>query len=155
MNAAKSAASVTLTPSQDVNIADGYNTSANRNGFEVLVNWGCGAPPCDEPQTSQGLVQFDLSTIPTGATINSATLRLFHSNNNGLGDSFELYRTTASWDETTTTYDTRPSVDALAVASFLIADTNQQLYRETDDGSRAGLGQRNLCQLWTYSQADQ
>jgi hypothetical protein len=130
------AATLTLTPSQDVNIADGYNANANLNGpfTELLVNWGCDPadPTCDQPQTSQSLIQFDLSAIPVGATINSATLRLFHSINDGSGDAFELYRNTSAWDETTTTYNTRPSADPAAVGSFVIGDNAIGVYREAD-----------------------
>jgi len=127
------AATLTLTPGQDLNISNGFGENSNWNSLQLLVNWGCGGQPgCITPTTSQGLIQFDISGIPVGATINSATLRLFHSFNNGLGDSFELYRNTSSWDETTTTYNTRPGADATAVGSLLISDTNNFQYREMD-----------------------
>lgn len=74
------------------------------------------------PSTTRALVEFDLSTIPAGATIISATLDLFHhvSLNNNVGHSnlsapatAWLERITQPWNEMTVTWNTQPATTAL------------------------------------------
>src|SRR6476660_8457206 len=50
---------------------------------------------------SRALFRFDLSQIPTGATINSATFTIQVTNKNGLGvgSDFTLHRLLKSWGE--------------------------------------------------------
>ena len=60
----------------------------------------------------RSLMQFDLSSIPTNAIVTSAKLYLYgtgHSDLGGHGDSCNLFRITASWDESTVTYNNQPS----------------------------------------------
>lgn len=63
---------------------------------------------------SRGLFEFDLSSIPAGATINSATVSLY-INFNGFSPvssritSVQLYQVTSDWTEMGVTYDTRPT----------------------------------------------
>lgn len=49
------------------------------------------------------LIRFDLSSIPSGATINSATLSLFEATNpfSPTGDIWDLANVTSNWDENT------------------------------------------------------
>jgi hypothetical protein len=133
------AGTVTFTAVQAVNIADGmYSDSNLYSESDIMINWGCN--PGDEfclehaPTTSQGLVQFDLSSIPSGATITNATLELYHSVNDGAGKIFDIFGNTSSWDETLVTYDTRPTTDAGASSTLTIddADYAQGLYRDWD-----------------------
>ena len=58
------------------------------------------------------LVKFDISSIPSGSTINSATLKLYYYywwDNNPAGHDLKLYKITSSWDEDTVTWNTQPS----------------------------------------------
>lgn len=82
---------------------------------------------------SYGLVRFDLSSIPSGALINSSTLRLFHLGNTGFsGRTISLYPISSGWDEATVTYNSRPSWAAGAVSSLVIPDAFANQYRSWD-----------------------
>ncbi len=87
--------------------------SSNYGNYTYLtVNWS-------PSQESRGLVEFDLSVIPTGSTIDSAVLDLYTYTNNP-NDNFGIYRITASWVESTVTWDTQPAHDASAYATTLV-----------------------------------
>src|SRR5437763_1554773 len=76
------AQTISLGDSQDVSIASGGGLdSSNLATNEFLVNW-FGAT------SSQGLIQFDLSTVPSNAVITSASLTLFHEFNSGNGNAY-------------------------------------------------------------------
>src|SRR3982750_2235672 len=74
---------VTLQPAngtgKDANIAS-FTPTANFGIHEDFegVTWTCGGNLC----LGRSLVEFDLSFIPAGSTINSATLNLFANLNN-------------------------------------------------------------------------
>lgn len=69
------------------------------------------------PVTVRSLVEFDLSSIPAGAIINSAKLSLYGYNSPGNGSSSTLsgsnecliQRVTSSWTENTVTWATQPT----------------------------------------------
>jgi len=57
-------------------------------------------------------VKFDLSSVPSNATIYYAYLRLYYykkKDNNPAGRDLNLYRATSNWDEETVTWNTQPS----------------------------------------------
>jgi len=54
-----------------------------------------------------GLIRFNLSSIPTGAIINSASLRLYEQTPISVGD-VEIARASASWTETGVTWNNSP-----------------------------------------------
>ncbi len=52
------------------------------------------------------MVQFDVSTVPAGATVIAATLRLYSTGSSGNGSiDIAAYRITAAWDELTATWN--------------------------------------------------
>jgi len=60
----------------------------------------------------RSLVRFDLSSIPAGATINSATLRLYLVGSwdyPGKTRTITTYRTSSSWSEPSVTWNNKPS----------------------------------------------
>jgi len=71
------------------------------------------------PQEHRGLVEFDLSDIPSHVTINSAILDLYNRLNNP-NEAFAIYRITASWDEHTVTWNDQPAHDGYVWASTVI-----------------------------------
>lgn len=77
------------------------------------TGWTCGGNPC----YSRDLIQFDLSSIPAGSIINSASLSLYANPTplNGNGTAMQgnnratLRRVTSNWDEMTVTWNTMPT----------------------------------------------
>lgn len=67
----------------------------------------------------ESVAQFDLSSIPSGATIISAVLSLkLYQTNGGYGtNSIGAYGITTSWAENTVTWNSKPSKDAAATAT--------------------------------------
>jgi hypothetical protein len=57
----------------------------------------------DNNADRRGLVKFDLSSIPTNATISSATLYL-HEKSSKAGQTTSIYRVTSPWNENTVTW---------------------------------------------------
>ncbi len=51
----------------------------------------------------RGLIKFDLSSIPSNATINGATLYLYEKDNKSDQTTY-VYRVTSSWSESTVTW---------------------------------------------------
>jgi len=80
------------------------------------------------------LIQFDLSAVPSGATINSATLRMFPATNTygPTDDQFELSYIAESWNENTVSGDTAPNTlsSTLAVGSSATPSINVILFVE-------------------------
>jgi hypothetical protein len=57
----------------------------------------------DNGADRRGLLKFDLSSIPSNATITSATLYLYETDNKA-GQVTYVYRVTSSWDEDSVTW---------------------------------------------------
>ena len=88
------------------------NNYGNHIDFPAIA-WTNRGTPVD----ARGLIDFDLSSIPNGATINSASLSLYsyssisngaHSTRNGSNNSV-LTRITNSWDESTVNWTNQPT----------------------------------------------
>jgi len=80
----------------------------------AAISWTNQGTPVD----IRSLIDFDLSSIPNGSTINSASLSLYsydspangaHSTLSGSNESV-IQRVTNSWDENTVTWNNQPSV---------------------------------------------
>ena len=100
----------TLSPIKDTYI-DSANPSINY-GSDTVIRM-------DEATGGLGdgrvLLQFDLSSIPSGATITSATLQVEASGKSGAaGDSsiINVYEVTEAWDEGAATWDERQALTA-------------------------------------------
>ncbi len=61
---------------------------------------------------ARSFVEFDVSSIPSGSTVNTATLTLCARRVPGSTRTIDLHRITASWVETTLTWNNQPSVAA-------------------------------------------
>lgn len=66
----------------------------------------------------RAFVQFSLASIPSGATIQSASLRLYLFDAPGASRTYEAHRVTASWTEATITWSNQPGVTATASDSI-------------------------------------
>ncbi|MFA5101749.1 MAG: DUF2341 domain-containing protein, partial [Candidatus Thermoplasmatota archaeon] len=84
------------------------------------------------------LVKFDLSSIPEGINVKSATLKLFYYqyiDGNPSGHLLNLYRITSTWDESNATWNTQPSYSS-QVTSSAIVPASTEVWMEwnvTDD----------------------
>ena len=99
--------------SQDVYIdATNPNTNENANTNGIVLG-KMGAAACSTPNFCDALIQLNLSKVPLAATIVSATLYYYMwgtlSPATGTSLNFWFGNITSSWDETTVTYNTRPS----------------------------------------------
>ncbi len=65
----------------------------------------------------RSFVRFDLSSIPAGSTISSATLSLRMKDAPGASRALELQRVSASWGESSITWNNQPGVSGSAVTT--------------------------------------
>jgi hypothetical protein len=101
---------------------------------------------------SRGLFEFDLSSIPAGATINSATVSLYINFNafsplTSRITSVSLYQVTSDWTEMGVTYDTRPTWNTTQVASMSIPAATGTIVKTPFNGYING-NITNLVQAW-------
>ncbi|MBC2717149.1 MAG: IPTL-CTERM sorting domain-containing protein [Desulfobacteraceae bacterium] len=81
------------------------------SGSALTVNYG-------GTSLNHGLIEFNLSAIPIGATIDSVTLELFEYSNCGLNQNLiEAHLNSGSWDETTVTWNSAPAYDPAVLAT--------------------------------------
>jgi hypothetical protein len=96
------------------------STHAGAANTELIVT-----PIYDGDKTRDSLVKFDLSTIPAGAVIVSAKLKLNGYGSSGLpSTSVDVHRVTSAWGEATATWTNMPSFRSLASDSVHLDDLN-------------------------------
>jgi N-acetylneuraminic acid mutarotase len=86
----------------------------------ATTNYGTGTLMYAQARTGQArrsLVQFDISSIPSGSTINSATLELYATAVSG-SQTLNVHRITGTWTETGVTWNTMPTLTSTADASI-------------------------------------
>jgi len=121
------AAPVIIQPAngKDAQIVDGnLGTNNLGNSQFVMDNWAGN-------NRAIGLVEFDLSAY-AGSTVTDAKFGLFHLFNGSAGTTYNVFRVTSAWDESTVTFNTAPSINAVAAATLTIGDTLTDVYREWD-----------------------
>ena len=111
-----SADTTTLYPTDDsyVNEAGGDNNYGLSHSLRV---------ESDNSNTQRTFLKFDLSSIPTGSTINSATLYLYQYK--AAGDSiraYEIRKISNTWSESTITWNNQPGY--FGVTSTTNVNTN-------------------------------
>jgi hypothetical protein len=105
--------SVTLPPYQDSYI----NSGATTTNYGTNVNLLDGR---SGNTYQKALIQFDLSSIPSGSTIESATLQLYATATGNQQDTVNIYRLRRSWNETQVTWvksDTATSLGSVGAAN--------------------------------------
>lgn len=121
------AAPVTIQPAdgKDTQIVDGSVAGTNLGNSQFVIdNWVGNL-------RAIGLVEFDLSAY-AGSTVTDAKFGLWHLFNGSLGTTYNVFRVTSAWDENTVTFNSAPTIDALAVATLTIGDALSDVYREWD-----------------------
>lgn len=106
---------ITLSATEDTTVSQGSPTA----NFGTLVTL---FPGHDEfTQEDLALLKFNLSSIPAGATINSAKLRL---NRTGAASSLAMnvgvQRVQGNWTEGAVTWNTRPAVSTSVIDSVTV-----------------------------------
>lgn len=92
------------------------SNQGNTDDFMAMA-WTCQGVPCG----GKGIIEFDVSAIPTTAFVKSAKLSLYHNNtssnangvhemSNGVNDAI-LSKVTQSWTENTVTWNNQPATN--------------------------------------------
>jgi hypothetical protein len=112
-------------------------------------SWTCQGNPCE----GRSLLQFDLSCIPQGSTISSASLSLYADLTAGSGylgtptwgtdNASYLKRVTAPWNEADVTWNTQPSTTDTGQVLLPQSTTTTQDYMNIDISS--------LVQYWNQN----
>lgn len=121
IEAAKDTICITLRPSDTTGVVIGTqnpNTPQIPDDLFYSATWTCAGPTC----LDRGLIKFNLSGIPSNATITSATLSLYADNNANVGMSGQptygsnnagwFRRVTSSWGYNTVTWNAQPTTTA-------------------------------------------
>ena len=109
---------VTLNVVKDTYV-DKNHASTNYSTEDVIKIVGYDA----QSQCRVGLLEFDISSIPSGATIDSADLLIYNVGTGGGSDVFYFNRCTSQFVESTVTYTTRPSFTTTNQATKTISGT--------------------------------
>jgi len=102
------AAAISLPPIVSTKAAYCYQGGGGDDNYGS--EWMIKAGSSDQYTTSDyvSYVEFNLSSIPAGATIDSASLDLYVDRTNGSGFSVRTYACAGSWSENSITWDDRP-----------------------------------------------
>jgi hypothetical protein len=102
------------------------DTYSNSMKGDTGVNYGSSALLVVQPHGNNSYLQFNLSTVPAGATVNKATLRLFVDALVTSG-SFDVYQLNTSWSESTLTFSNQPPLGVSATGSHPVAVSKANL----------------------------
>jgi hypothetical protein len=96
------------------------DTYSNSSHADTGVNYGSAILLVVQTGGNNAYLQFNLKTVPTGATVSKATLRLFVDALVTSG-SFDVYQLNKSWTETTLTYSNAPPLGISATGGHPVA----------------------------------
>jgi len=104
-------------------LGDSYTNSA-----DPTTNYGAKTLLDVDAATQITYIQFNLSSIPTGASISQATLKLYVNAVTTAG-AFEVYAVNGTWSESTITYELAPALGIVIDSNVPIttADKNQYI----------------------------
>src|SRR5581483_8724759 len=111
-------------------IGDAYFASGNNSNFGSTITVNVGGPT-----SFQGLLQFDLSTLPAGTTtaqISNATLRLYVSRI-GTPGSINIYSASGAWSESTVNGTGFPTPFALVAPAVPVTTPNAYIVVDVTD----------------------
>ena len=95
--------------------------------------------------TLNGLIKFDVSSIPSDTTIVSATLRLYYwdaGNGDTVGRQLKLYKVTSDWQEGIVVWNTQPSSALQLTTSSIVPSLNNWMsWNVTNDVESFIIGQ--------------
>jgi hypothetical protein len=113
----------TAAYSQITPLGDTYTNSA-----DPTTNYGAGTTLNVDAAKETAYIQFNLASIPTGASVSQATLKLYVNGVTTAG-AFELYAVNGAWTESGLTYDLAPALGSVIDSNVAIttADKNQYI----------------------------
>lgn len=111
---------VTISANADTSIWSEYPTG--NYGTTSLWVLTSNEPPI---YSRRSLLNFDLSTIPGGVTITSATLNLYFYKAPHISRLYSAHRITGAWAESTVTWNTAPSFDSTATSTITTGTTDE------------------------------
>jgi hypothetical protein len=114
---AVSAQATTLTPNQDSYVRQ--DAATTNYGTSTSLN----AQSQNSSRNRRAFVQFDLSSVPTGSAITSASLRLYMNSAPSASRTYQVYRVTGGWTEAAITWNAQPTVAGAATASVASGTT--------------------------------
>jgi hypothetical protein len=123
----------TFYPTDDAKIAqdDPNKNYDGEAGINIRNEFGGGG---GSGWCSDGLYRFDISSIPSGASIIRATFHLFYNkwtSTNPAGRMLNVYRITSDWNEDTVTWNTAPTYNP-AASAFSPVPATVNLWMEWD-----------------------
>lgn len=107
-----SAAAQTFSATDDTVIDHGNSPDSPHGNGQYIVIRNANGGGGNNIFEDDVLVKFDLSSLPSSTTIQSAMLHLYYfewDDNNPSGRSLNLYRISSDWNENTATWNNQPS----------------------------------------------
>jgi hypothetical protein len=140
---------VTLSPTGDADVNSG---SPATNTGTALTMGVLSSPERD------GLMQFDLSSIPANATVNDATLSVYVASPQATTTGLKFY-TAGTFNEATVTWNTKPTIGTAVIGSVGAAPINAyttpvHLTNIVGGGPEAIAAKTSDTTLWRFSSKD-
>lgn len=120
----------TFNPTHDSYIRSGSSGSNYGSGNTFAVGYRSATA-----DIARAVMKFDLSSIPSNATIDSATLAIYAASTDETESgnrTYEIHRNTSDFDESTVTWDSPPTFDA-GVDEDLVITANTTGYKTFTD----------------------
>lgn len=117
-------ATVQINATTETYVSGRYPTTPY--GSSTIVSLGA-----DQPANGyyfRALLRFDLSSIPAGATINSAKLYMHQYDGMANNLTFDAYRVTGAWSDSAT-WNTQPSYESTPTVTGLVCNTSSGGWR--------------------------
>lgn len=109
--------------SQITPLADSYTAS----GANAAKNYGTSTLLYVDGATDTTFIQFNLSSIPSGASVSQATLKLFVNGVTTSG-SFNVDYVTSPWSESTITYNDSPAIGGTIASGVSVSTAEKDQY---------------------------
>lgn len=104
---------------------------------------------CTNVRNARSYVKFDLSSLPSGATIESATIRMVGGPTSISSTPVLARRVTSSWSESTLTYNSRPSTSSSgAVTGAAVASGSTEVLTLDVTAMVAARGTATIANGW-------
>lgn len=142
---------VTLGSVADAFIEEDNPTKNNDTDSDMTVDGEAG-------KANRALVQFDVSAIPSGANVTSATLTLCYPSNpsgGSQGHVHELRMVTSAWNESTVTWDTQPTASGSVTDSITVPTSSQCMTFDVTSDVQAWVDDDTTNHGWRLNDQDE